>query len=394
MLRPTLDDPPVLSGETDSALLFAAIYKSVQDAIFILDDDARILHVNPAACELLGYTVKELVKLRMHDVTPESLRHYVPAAWAIFRKIGRFRKPWQLQTRNGTVYDVDLCCTAQVQPGIHVSIARDITDQVKAEKQADLYRRALDALDHGIIITDHTVPDHPIVYANPAITRITGYQLPELLSKNPRLFQGQHSKQRGLDEVRTALRNGTGCLVELLNQRKNGEDWVNLLSLTPIRDASGVITHYVGGCTDVTRLRGYLQNSHPVRSSTQAAASRRTILVVDDEEGIREFVRIVLEQAGYLVLLANDGEHALQVFLEQPNGIDLVLSDVVMPRRTGPDLAAELRRLRPTVRILFMSGFTGGTASTPIEMPPGAHVLGKPFSLDRLLRAVASALQV
>jgi PAS domain S-box-containing protein len=391
---PTLDDPPVLPGETDSALLFAAIYKSVQDAIFILDDDARILHVNPAACELLGYTVKELVKLRMHDVIPESLRHYAPAAWAIFRKIGRFRKPWQLQARNGTVYDVDLCCTAQVQPGIHVSIARDITDQVKAEKQADLYRRALDALDHGIIIADHTVPDHPIVYANPAITRITGYQLPELLSKNPRLFQGQHSKQRGLDEVRTALRNGTGCLVELLNQRKNGEDWVNLLSLTPIRDASGVITHYVGGCTDVTRLRGYLQNSHPVRSSTQAAASRRTILVVDDEEGIREFVRIVLEQAGYQVLLANDGEHALQVFLEQPNGIDLVLSDVVMPRRTGPDLAAELRRLRPTVRILFMSGFTGGTASTPIEMPPGAHVLGKPFSLDRLLRAVASALQV
>jgi FixJ family two-component response regulator len=65
----------------------------------------------------------------------------------------------------------------------------------------------------------------------------------------------------------------------------------------------------------------------------------------------------------------------------------------MMPRRTGPNLASELWRVRPTVPVLFMSGYTGGTPAIPIEMPAGAPVLEKPFSLDRLLRAVASTLQ-
>jgi PAS domain S-box-containing protein len=291
---------------------------------------------------------------------------------------------------------VDLSCTANVLPGVHLSVARDVTAQKKAEAEADLLRRALDALDHGVMITDHTAPDEPMVYTNPAVTRFTGYEAGELLGHNPRVLRGPDTDQPGLNEVRSALKTGTGCLVELLNRRKNGDEWVNLLSLTPVRDAGGRITHYVGVQTDVTRLRGYLMNLHPARTPapvTPPPASRRTVLLVEDEEGVRDFVHIVLEQAGYDVIPSIDGEQALALYRNQPDRIDLVLTDVVMPNRTGPDLAAELRRLRPGVRVLFMSGYTGGTASTPVEMPPGSRLLEKPFSLDRLLRAVASALQ-
>jgi PAS domain S-box-containing protein len=393
MSKPVFPRLPVLTDDPGYATLFAAVFKSRSDAIFVLDEDSRILEANPAACDLLGYTSEELATLSMIDLTPEGLRQHAPAAWATFKKIGRFRKYWQLQARTGTVYDVDLACTAQILPGVHVSVARDITAQVKAEEQADLYRHTLDALDHGIIVTDHTAANEPIVYANPAASRMSGYSLPELLGQPPEFLCGPFTEQRGLNELREALRNGTGCLVELLNQRKSGEEWVNLMSLTPIRDVGGQITHYVCGLTDVTRLRGYLKNLHPERRSTPVRKDRRTVLLVDDEEGIREFVRIVLEQAGYEVLVATDGEHALQVFHGQPDRIDLVLSDVMMPRRTGPNLASELWRVRPTVPVLFMSGYTGGTPAIPIEMPAGAPVLEKPFSLDRLLRAVASTLQ-
>lgn len=393
MSKPVFPRLPVLTDDPGYATLFAAVFKSRSDAIFVLDEDSRILEANPAACDLLGYTSEELATLSMIDLTPEGLRQHAPAAWATFKKIGRFRKYWQLQARTGTVYDVDLACTAQILPGVHVSVARDITAQVKAEEQADLYRHTLDALDHGIIVTDHTAANEPIVYANPAASRMSGYSLPELLGQPPEFLCGEFTEQRGLNELREALRSGTGCLVELLNQRKSGEEWVNLMSLTPIRDVGGQITHYVGGLTDVTRLRGYLKNLYPERRSTPARKDRRTVLLVDDEEGIREFVRIVLEQAGYEVLVATDGEHALQVFHGQPDRIDLVVSDVMMPRRTGPNLASELWRVRPTVPVLFMSGYTGGTPAIPIEMPAGAPVLEKPFSLDRLLRAVASTLQ-
>src|SRR5262249_57358732 len=125
-----------------------------------------------------------------------------------------------------------------------------------------------------------------------------------------------------------AVAAGTGCLVELINRRKNGEDWVNLLSITPLRDPDGRITHYVGVQTDVTRLRGYLMNLHPARSPAPAPvpAVRRTVLLVEDEEGVREFVRVVLEQAGYEVIPAIDGEQALNLYRARPDRIDLVLT--------------------------------------------------------------------
>jgi PAS domain S-box-containing protein len=388
-------DAPGSPGGRAHAVLFAAVFEHSLDALLLVDNAMRYVDANPSACRLLGYTRDELCRLTIPELTTEEYRPRVPEAWAAYLGQGCARKEWQFRAKDGSVRIVDLSCTANVLPGLHLSAARDVTAQKKAEAEADLLRRALDALDHGVMITDHTAPDEPIVYTNPAVTRFTGYESGDLLGRNPHLLRGPYPDQPGLAELRAALAAGTECMVELIDQRKNGDVWVNLLSLTPIRDADGRITHHVGVQTDVTRLRGYLMDLHPARGSRPATPppARRTVLLVEDEDTVREFVRMVLEQAGYEVVCAADGEQALNVYRAGPDQIDLVLTDVVMPNRTGPDLAAELRQLWPDVRVLFMSGYTGGTASTPVEMPPGALLLDKPFSLDHLLRAVASALQ-
>jgi two-component system, cell cycle response regulator CpdR len=123
-----------------------------------------------------------------------------------------------------------------------------------------------------------------------------------------------------------------------------------------------------------------------------ARGSGATILVVEDEEAVREFVRVVLEHAGYVVVTASDGGHGLAEYMADPDRFDLLLSDVVMPNRTGPELVEIVRRVRPEVRVIFMSGYTGGTSSTPVEMPPRASLLEKPFNIDQLLDAVAQAV--
>jgi CheY-like chemotaxis protein len=129
-------------------------------------------------------------------------------------------------------------------------------------------------------------------------------------------------------------------------------------------------------------------SAHPSHNPPVAGpAARGIVLLVEDEDGVREFVRFVLEQNGYVVVPAADGEAALALFRADPGRFDLVLSDVLMPHRTGPELAAELRRLRPGIPVVFMSGFTG-------DAPPGAApvvLLEKPFSPDCLLAAVAAA---
>jgi two-component system, cell cycle response regulator CpdR len=123
-----------------------------------------------------------------------------------------------------------------------------------------------------------------------------------------------------------------------------------------------------------------------------AQARRTTILVVEDEESVREFVRLVLENAGYAVVAAHDGDHGFNEFAADPDRFSLVLTDVVMPNRTGPDLVEVIRRIRPDIPVIFMSAYTGGSSASPTEMPPSATLLEKPFGLEQLLHAANQAI--
>jgi len=122
------------------------------------------------------------------------------------------------------------------------------------------------------------------------------------------------------------------------------------------------------------------------------SGSLGTILLVEDDDGVRAFVRLGLEHAGYTVLASGSTAQALDLFTASPARIDLVLSDVIMPNQTGPELIAALRRLRPDVRAVFMSGYTGGIATHPIELPGDVPLLEKPFTLERLLQVVSQSV--
>jgi DNA-binding NtrC family response regulator len=128
------------------------------------------------------------------------------------------------------------------------------------------------------------------------------------------------------------------------------------------------------------------------RPAPPAPPGPLTVLLAEDEDGVRAFVRQVLEQAGYAVIQAADADEAERVFRRDPDRVGLLLTDVVMPGRTGPQLAAALQAVRPGLRVLFMSGFPGGPGLAPDPLPPGASLLDKPFSIDRLLQAVDHAV--
>lgn len=127
--------------------------------------------------------------------------------------------------------------------------------------------------------------------------------------------------------------------------------------------------------------------------STAAAdvpRARRAILVVDDEPQVRDFVRTVLTQSGYEVAAVSDADEALAAFTADPGRFRLVLSDVQMPGRSGPELAVALRAADPSVRILLMSGFAGDKSEL-VSLPSDVRILAKPFKMDQLLAAVAAA---
>ena len=126
-----------------------------------------------------------------------------------------------------------------------------------------------------------------------------------------------------------------------------------------------------------------------------AAAARGgaadTVLVLEDEELVRQLVEITLRGAGYAVLTASSAADALTLAVHHAGPIHLVLSDVVMPEMSGPELAARVAALRPRARILFTSGY-GGKLLDGKVLPLGADFIAKPFRPQELLRTVREVL--
>ncbi len=111
----------------------------------------------------------------------------------------------------------------------------------------------------------------------------------------------------------------------------------------------------------------------------------QTVLVVEDEAAMREVTRRILARNGYRVVAAASGHEALDVLATQLDHIDVLLTDVIMPRMQGKELAAKVRILRPAARVVFMSGYTQGLLGAQGVLEPGIHLIEKPFSEATLL---------
>ena len=125
-----------------------------------------------------------------------------------------------------------------------------------------------------------------------------------------------------------------------------------------------------------------------------SAATGQTILLAEDEDGLRDAVTRQLTGAGYHVLAAPNGREALNIAERHDGVIDAVLTDVVMPVMNGPELADALRQIRPDVPVLFMSGYAGPLMTEQGLLDPDVTVLSKPFTKPELLTALHALVKV
>jgi len=132
---------------------------------------------------------------------------------------------------------------------------------------------------------------------------------------------------------------------------------------------------------------------HPFSCSRNPLQQQHTILLVEDEPFVRDATRSILEHAGYAVLPAEDAGEALKVHEHRERQIDLVMTDMVLPGRTGHQLGQELRQLSPELKVLVTSGYTN--AEYAIE-DPGAQMyfLAKPYSRRELIEKVERVLEI
>lgn len=223
--------------------------------------DGRVRYVNAAFLGMTGLSEAAVIDAPWPGLLPEQAEAPdttdAPTA-AIDTKAPR-RLAW---TRaEGAVRHLELSASPVIdevgQDARHsIIIVRDVTAQRQTEFAIAIRERAMQAAPNGFIITDVMQPDNPVIYVNPAFERITQYAASEIIGRNCRILSAEERDSPAVFQVRNAIAAGRSCEVVLLNRRKDGSQFWNQLSLSPVTNpATSAVTHYVGVQTDITERK-------------------------------------------------------------------------------------------------------------------------------------------
>ena len=238
---------------------YRRLFESAKDGILILDKDTgQIIDVNPFMTELTGYPRADFLGKRLWEIGAFKDAGAARDSFAelLAREYVRY-DDLPLKSRDGRKVEVEFVSNVYLVDGRRVIQCniRDLTERRRAEADIRLRDRAIQAVTQGILITDAAQDDQPIIYASPGFERLSGYPAAEVLGRNCRFMQGRDTDPAAVAKLREAVRAGRACSVELLNVRKDGTTFWNLLALSPVLDADGRVANFIGVQTDVTERR-------------------------------------------------------------------------------------------------------------------------------------------
>jgi PAS domain S-box-containing protein len=474
--------------------LFSASFERSAVPMVILDDNRLLTDVNEAATELFGIPAGDALGLALDAFLPDQP---VERQWQRFVERGASEGETVVVRPDGARRLIEFTATANVQPGRHMVVIRDLTRQRDLELQLLQAQRmeAVGRLAGGIAhdfnnlltaiggyseflterIDDPKLRRHAeeIRRAATRAASLTGQLLafsrrqvlqPRVLDLNTAVVEMETMLRRLIGEdvelitlldpdlgwvradptqieqvivnlavnARDAMPNGGSATIATANVTTLDGDYVELgftdtgvgMSqqerehlfepfFTTKHGGTGLgmatvygVVEQSGGTIDVDSEPG-LGSSFRIRLPRVAAemeppaappaaapaAGNETILLVEDEGVVRSLVAEILETSGYTVLQAADGPSALELLRRHSGPVDLLVTDVVMPGMSGPDVAKAVASMRPGTQVLYTSGYTDSAIDHHGVLEPGIAFLQKPFSADDLTRKVRNLVE-
>ena len=308
---------------------FRLLVQGAKDyAIVMLTPEGRVEGWNEGARRILGYSEEEIMGEHFSVFfTPEDRREGRPERQLRLAIDGKpvSEETWAVRRDGERIWANGSTDAVRDEEGNLkgvVKVLRDRTEARRAEEELRLRDRAMAASANGIVITDPNRPDNPIVYANPAFARMTGYDSEEVLGNNCRFLQGEERDQPAVDELREAVRAGRGCEVVLRNYKKDGTLFFNELTISPVFDDDGGITRFVGIQDDVT-----VQKRAEEVLQVQAEAAEVLAASLSYEERLASVARLVVPRLAdwcAVDVVAEDGSvRRLAVEHEDPEKVAL-----------------------------------------------------------------------
>jgi PAS domain S-box-containing protein len=497
------------SALRESERRFRAVFECSLDAVLLVDDDRVFVDANPAACELFATSCEKLSGRRLEEFSAAPPKR-IDEGWAAFIAEGRSEAEWLILREDGTERLVDYRATANILPGQHLAVLRDITDRRRLEEQlrqsqkmdaigqlaggvahdfnnlvtvvagyaalalnrsdisaavqADLVQIQR-AADRAAELTQQLLafgrrrtlrltvvqPNDLVNDAAPMLKRLIGEHIVFQLVLDPDL-NAVHADATGIDQILMNLAVNAGqampkggtltiatanVLVEEEAARSLDVDPGHYVAVGVADTGSGMdsetaarafepffttkepgegtglglatvhgiakqtggwvsLDSEVGRGTTVTVYLPATDDEVAVDSDHRVdvdVSGTETVLVVDDDEAVRNVVAEMLAQHGYEVVSAMTPEDAIRM-VEQGLRPDVLVSDVVMPKVGGRELAERLSELHPELHVVLSSGYTehgllDGESSTLKRCP---LFLQKPFSADQLAGAIREVL--
>jgi len=245
----------------ESEQRYQTLLRAAPDPVFIADaESGDIVETNAAAATLRGEPQDDIVGRHQSELHPsddaEAYRTVFEDAIGTTTLVSELpdgSRP-ELCTADGETVPVEINAdTVELPQGRMVyGVFRDISARVEKERDLELKERAMDEANVGITITDPDKPDNPLIYVNDGFVSQTGYSREEALNRNCRFLQADDRDQSALTVLRNAIDSEEPIVVDLRNYRKDGEQFWNRLSVTPVYGDNGEPVNFIGIQQNVT----------------------------------------------------------------------------------------------------------------------------------------------
>ncbi len=233
------------------------------DAQILLNAEGKVVYANKMMSKRLGYAASELLGMRYMDIDEAHDHTNFPALLAEAEARGGLFFESMHVRKNQERFPVEVAVTHvrfKDEPYLFATI-RDITERKQSEVSRKLLEKAIATVRKGIVITDATKLDQPIIQVNNGFMQMTGYTEEEAIGRNCRFLQGPESSPEAIEQMRLAISRGESQRVLIRNYRKDRTPFWNEVYLTPVVAADGTVTNYVGALNDVTDLIEYNQRA-------------------------------------------------------------------------------------------------------------------------------------
>ena len=271
------------------------------DKVTWVTSDSKVVYANIAACSSLGYTMEEMLNLSVPDFDPDFSAEDWPTHWEELKKHGSYTFESRHRTKSGEIFPVEVSVNYMRFDDVEYNCAyvRDITERKLIEETLRVAAITFDTQE-AILITD---ADAKILRVNQAFQEITGYSKDEVIGRNPRIFQSGRHDAVFYQAMWSELLDTGKWSGEVWDNRKNGEVYPKLMTITAVYDDDHRLTHYVAVFRDISNRKKSEQEIHQLAFFDPLTTLPNRRLLMDR-----------LQQA--LAVSARNGWHGALLFMD------------------------------------------------------------------------------